>query len=525
MESVKGGDGTASGSLNRYGPAALLILSLLFFLVSVTKGWDGTLCELHGFRQTQTAITVSYLLKGGPWIAYETPVLGPPWAIPFEFPLYQWIVALLVKAGLFPIDQSGRFVSVIFFLSTLYPLFKILEALNLTKNQRFLVLSLYCLSPEYIYWSRTFMIESMALALAVCYLWLVVLYFNSRTRMKWFFLIWLGIVGSLAGIVKITTFFAFVVSALIFCGWYVLRGIKDKYNSKLFISMAVFLIFAVVIPFIAVSLWTSYSDSLKQLNPIAKTLLTSSGLKKWNFGTFSQKLSLVTWKMFYSRILPDIVGSSWLAIVSLLALFMCRRDRLKLAFASLFLFVLPLAVFTNLHYVHNYYAYANGIFLVVAIGIISVDLWESGNYFKRISGILLFCLTVFLSTSFYLKWYWPIQGSGYNFSDAKKDIERYTKEDDVIVVFGADWSSEIPYYLQRRAIMIPGWFQGNLNESSYKIIKQNLEEDRVRVGAVLFAYGEKYDLPFIHSVLSEFKLQDSYMLRQYRHVTVYYGIR
>ena len=33
---------------------------------------------------------------GNPFrLAYETPVLGKPWSIPMEFPLYQWTVVVV----------------------------------------------------------------------------------------------------------------------------------------------------------------------------------------------------------------------------------------------------------------------------------------------------------------------------------------------------------------------------------------------------------------------------------------------
>ena len=39
-------------------------------------------------------------------------------------------------------------------------------------------------------------------------------------------------------------------------------------------------------------------------------------------------------------------------------------------------------------------------------------------------------------------------------------IRQYTPEDSAIVVFGADWSSEIAYYAQRKSFTVPGWFEG-----------------------------------------------------------------
>ena len=54
------------------------------------------LIESHAFRQTQTALTSYWMLEEGWKIAYQTPVVGFPWAIPFEFPLYQSLVAGVV---------------------------------------------------------------------------------------------------------------------------------------------------------------------------------------------------------------------------------------------------------------------------------------------------------------------------------------------------------------------------------------------------------------------------------------------
>src|SRR5271154_4345091 len=92
----------------------LLGLSLLFSLWVTTVGWHNSIFDFHGFRQAQTAISAESIRNGGPILRYETPVLGPPWSLPFEFPLYQALVALLARIFGTPIDQTGRFVSEVF---------------------------------------------------------------------------------------------------------------------------------------------------------------------------------------------------------------------------------------------------------------------------------------------------------------------------------------------------------------------------------------------------------------------------
>lgn len=136
----------------------------------MSVGWDHSITDFHGFRQTQTAISVRYLLGGSPALAYETPVLGPPWSIPFEFPLYQWLVAGVVHATGSELDQAGRFVSVAFFLLSLIPGYLILRQLRLSAAASLVVLSLLLISPFYLFWSRTFLIESTALFFGLAYL-------------------------------------------------------------------------------------------------------------------------------------------------------------------------------------------------------------------------------------------------------------------------------------------------------------------------------------------------------------------
>src|SRR5580658_9431992 len=81
--------------LLKYSP---LILEICFFvhLVFSIMGWNHNLEDYYGFRQCQTAISTYYTIKDGFKINYETPVLGKPWSIPMEFPLYQWVVAAAV---------------------------------------------------------------------------------------------------------------------------------------------------------------------------------------------------------------------------------------------------------------------------------------------------------------------------------------------------------------------------------------------------------------------------------------------
>lgn len=461
---------------------ALFALSLLIAGLAAASGFYGPVSEMHGFRQAQTAISAFYLLKGGPWLAYETPVLGPPWSIPFEFPLYQWAVALVAKSGLFPLVQAGRLVSVLFFLSGLVPAYGILRLLRLGRNQALAVLSLYCVSPQYLFWSRALMIESTALSLSLYYIWFVMLYSEgSGSRIgKWVLLGLVAVSGSLAGMVKVTTFTAFLAAGLTMIGFRALKGIKG--GHPVFREWRL-LLFGVIVPVAAVYLWTSFADSNKALNPFGAHL-ASSALKKWNFGTITQRLSLSTYKTFLARDLTAILGWNLLLIPATLAGFFCGRERLKTALALSVLFALPFFVFTNLFFVHDYYSYANGLFLTAAAGVACIGLMESGSRLKFMSGIALFSLIYVSSAYGYVARYWPVQGTGYDFSDMKADIQAYTGADDVVVALGFGWSSEIPFYLERRGVILPEWTMQRNSLTAIEKTRHSLAG--YRIGAVMF---------------------------------------
>ena len=142
---------------------ALIGVTLRALFVLASGLWQ-PLLDLHSFRQTQTALSAYWLLRGGPWLAYETPVLGAPWSIPFEFPLYQWIVAIIATTGL-PLDGAGRLVAFGFYLATLWPIYILFRAVGLGRIAFLSTGILFMTSPLYLFWSRTFLMESCSLVL------------------------------------------------------------------------------------------------------------------------------------------------------------------------------------------------------------------------------------------------------------------------------------------------------------------------------------------------------------------------
>ena len=68
--------------------------------LGATLGWKSLNLPGCEFRQTQTAVSAFFIQREHNFsLAYPTPVLGKPWSIPLEFPLYQWTV-VVVSDGL-----------------------------------------------------------------------------------------------------------------------------------------------------------------------------------------------------------------------------------------------------------------------------------------------------------------------------------------------------------------------------------------------------------------------------------------
>jgi hypothetical protein len=80
------------------------------------RGVDRSLNEMFSFRQTQTAWGAKSILNfDAKFLHPEVPVLGPPFEIPFEFPLFQWLHVIFSKIFEEDIDKSGRILALLIF--------------------------------------------------------------------------------------------------------------------------------------------------------------------------------------------------------------------------------------------------------------------------------------------------------------------------------------------------------------------------------------------------------------------------
>jgi hypothetical protein len=80
-----------------------------------------------------------------------------------EFPTYQIIVAAWHKLTGLPLEQSSRLIGIVMLFACLPALFDLLGLAGLPPSRRLVVLAVVLSAPVYLFFARTFMIETMAL--------------------------------------------------------------------------------------------------------------------------------------------------------------------------------------------------------------------------------------------------------------------------------------------------------------------------------------------------------------------------
>ncbi len=487
----------------------LIGIGLTICAYFLTWGWDKSLVGLHGFRQAQTALTTYYFIHEGFAFNYQTPVLGKPWSIPFEFPFYQIMVALWDEVTRMDLDAAGRFVSVAFWIACIFPLLGIFRWWVREGTLRWGLLLFLASTFTSIYWADSFMIESTALFLSLVYIYTLVE--SMRRPSEWLVLLAISI-GVAAGLQKLTTFFIACVPAFGFVA-------MDFYGRPLdatFWRKAAYFCIAVVVPLGVATAWMHHADSLKVLNPLARDFVTSSALSTWNFGTLGQRVSFVVWARIIG-IEEDLGlgrGSYFLlggALLTILTAIWRGRYRMQIVILTAAYLAGPL-VFTNLFYIHEYYNFENGIYLNMAFGLALIGLVES--FSSSVSLRLGLCHAILLAFSAvglfnYYRTCGPVifgRPSSAEVLQALAILSAAGNRQDVILVYGLDWDPTVPYYSERKAIMdrqaLP------LDDPKIKESLSLLSPDE-HIAAMVIGPLAKVDQSFVDERVRRFHLQST----------------
>lgn len=433
---------------------ATLCISAFFTLYYISQ----PPLDMYAFRQTQTALTSYWFIKEGFALAYQTPVGGTPWAIPFEFPLYQAIVAIVAKTFNLSLDAVGRMVSYLFLLACLWPIAGIVRVLKLNRETFFIIAALILSSPVYLYWGRSFMIETTALFFTIAFLY----YFVSGLR-EGFSASCNALLlacATIALLQKSTTALpVLIVAALIYA--YVTLRQAEGFKSLFKLSVLAVPVFGFLIPVVVAYVWVKFTDDQKSLNILGE-YLTSARLSSWNWGTLAQRFEpalydkVILMRMFVGN-LGAVVGLALFIYFPIWCVKQGRKNELALFCIALALGFVPFFMFPNLHIVHTYYQTANLAFLLFAAALALGTMY--GHAPKAIMGFFLFILASNYAY-FGVKYYPAIsqQFSSYDRDIAVgKSIKNATTEEGQFIALGNDWSSTFSYFAERKSFTMPDW--------------------------------------------------------------------
>jgi hypothetical protein len=260
----------------------------------------------------------------------------------------------------------------------------------------------------------------------------------------------------LAGLSKITTFVVFIPAIILTITFYGNSIKLSRKNIKAIFST----LFIILLSLLIAKLWTHYTDNIKSNNLLANTYTNSQLLTDWLFGSFRQKFSIPVWNQISNNSYFGI--SLFKAYILLFIIFLVSnifnyKNKLLINIFIISYAVGPI-IFTNLYYVHDYYFYANTIFLSFVEGIFIHDTLRraGGNYLPTII-YSLYVILLFFHIGKYMKYFYPFQRNPPRRESefVSEYLTNVTSENDIVLIYGFDWSPEISYYSKRKSIMDP----------------------------------------------------------------------
>jgi hypothetical protein len=445
-----------SDGRDRFG-VAVLVAALLLHLGVALWGWDSTSLVHNGFREAQTAISAHFIQAEGNYsLAYPTPVLGPPWSIPMEFPLYQWTVATLTFVTGMELIQAGKFTGLLCFYLTLPAFALLLGRLGLERWQRHVLLAIVVSCPLYLFYPRAFLIETMALMFSAWFLYGYVR--TGETRRGGWALLCLA-AGVLAALVKVTTFLFFLLPAACWSLWWIWRDLRMPGGGgwAAVVRRAAWCAPVGLLPLVVALVWIGYADAVKSASPVS-AFLQSENLREFNYG-FGRRFAADTWAQHIDIWFDDLVTWPVLGVWVLLAFVFARRWWRHLLIL-LGCFMAVQVIFPLLYAFHAYYYVANAWTLMMAVGLVAVALLDS-RLPRLVSGSAVTILIV-AQVAVGLAFYAPrLAEEEPGNRELLQALQEATGPEEVLVVAGDDWSSVIPFGARRRALMLRAGMENN----------------------------------------------------------------
>lgn len=420
-------------------PVAILAVVVLVHLPTLGQ----PLLDRHNFRQTQTAYTARIFHEQGIDLLHpKLPVLGPPWEVPFEFPLFQAAAALVIDAGVAE-DTAIRATGLVSFVLA-GALLWLLVRRQAGWLGAAIALFVFVVSPLAIEWSRAALIEYLALALSMAFA-LAGLRWRERSTAPWFAAAL--VFGCLAAAVKITTA-AFWLAPFALLGFWRDDGAQTARGRLGSWALT-------AVPLLAGFAWTRWADAIKAAST-ATAWLTSTALTGWNLGGLDQRLAPDVWARTLSSVVILAGGVALPLLAIPIAWYAVHHRQVRFWTWIAITLVAPVLVFLNLYYQHDYYAIAVSASMAALIGVGFAALVGMGSVVARTAlaaGLAVTTIVWFLNVSYWTRTYDAVSDETGVLQLAAQ-IERETSPDQYVAIVGRDWEPSVLYYAHRWGWMV-----------------------------------------------------------------------
>lgn len=440
----------------------VFICALLTHFWLTTRNWTAGFMPGHEFRQAQTAFISHFIDRNDDFsLLYEAPIVGKPWvSILLEVPLYEWSVVGLSRITGWPHVVSARTITLTCFYLTLPACWLLLGRLGLSHARRLLPLTLILLCPVYIFYSRAFLIESMELMFCAWWLYGFVRMMDVR-RWPWFLLA--TVAGTGAALVKCATYAVWLVPAAAWVAWDLWRQLRDRIGWSAMAQTVFWGLAGVAVPLGALKLWVDLTDPIKEAHTTA-WIFTSKDLSigNWGLQDLTARFSQQMWSTLLQR-WSEALMPPWVILAALAnSLILLPGQRGRIAGLAAVFFVAQL-LFPFAYAYQEYYFYACAVFLLAGFGFALHGVLDT-KLPRWLCWLLILVLPA-VQLQNYVRLYRPqqlIRTSGDISLTAA--LRALTPRESVIVVSGMDWAAIVPFYAQRRALMI---LTGRVNDRDF----------------------------------------------------------
>jgi hypothetical protein len=497
----------------------IFVVALLYNVYGVTYHWTMGYMSGHEFRQALTAVVAYHIDRQDNFsLLYETPVLGKPWVCALlEVPLYQWSVVGLSRATGLPHVEAARTITATCFYLTLPAIYLLLGRLAVPKPRRLLMLALVLTAPVYIYYSRAFLMDSMAL---MCSAWFLLGFVRTMDRRH---RSWLGltiVTGTAAALIKSAILAVWMLPAAAYGAWMLWRDLRARTGWAAPLQTLLWGLATVAVALGCLRTWITYTDPIKAAHASA-WIFTAKNLSLGNWGLFDlgALFSADLWRHLL-HCWEQALMSRWLILLGLIAGLALPAVRWRVL-GTVAPFFLAQFLFPFAYAYQDYYFYACAVFLHVALGFTLLGVLDSR--WPRWGVALVFLVPFGAQVTAYWQDYRQGQSTwhqgGFEFTELLRDM---TPENSVLIVAGADWAAMTPLYAQRKALMIRSGLEYDRNyldrafndlageEVSALVVFDHMRTDRNFIDLV----AARFDLTAATPTLS-FITADIYVSRLY----------